>query len=123
MIRLKLLEGVPSRSHSTSDTHADSGRAMPIAECTQRRGAGSQTHSRVSTARGAFLIREKATSRVLPQTGLIIKRFASPNSPLFALLMIRMMMLLLLLLPDRSRCEVVLSRSGHIDSSHHHLAA
>lgn len=70
MIRLKVLEGVPSRSHSTSDTHADSGRAMPIAECTQRRGAGSQTLSRVSTARGAFLIREKASSRVLPQTGL-----------------------------------------------------
>lgn len=96
MIRLTLFEGVASRSHSTSDTHADIGRVMPMAECTQRRGADFQTHSRVSTACGAFLIREEASSRVLPPTWLIVKTLASPDPSLFALLM-------MLLLPDRSR--------------------
>lgn len=57
VIRLTLLEGVPSRSHSTSDTHADSGSYMLAAECTQRRGADAQTHGRVSTARGPLIIR------------------------------------------------------------------
>lgn len=32
-IRLELLEGVPTRRHSTSDIHADRGRSMPTADC------------------------------------------------------------------------------------------
>lgn len=79
MVRLTLPEGVPSRSHSTPDTHADSGRSMPIAEYTPRLGADYQTNGRVSTARDAFPISGKASSRVLARIGLITKRPASPN--------------------------------------------
>lgn len=43
------------------------GIVCPWPGARKRRGADSQTHGRVSTARGAFLIREKASSRVLPQ--------------------------------------------------------
>lgn len=81
VIRLTLLEGVPSRSHSTPDTHADSGRSMPIAEYTPRLGADYQTNGRVSTARDAFPIRGKASSRDLARIGLVTKRPASPNPP------------------------------------------
>lgn len=43
------------------------GVVCPWPGARKRRGADSQTHGRVSTARGAFLIREKASSRVLPR--------------------------------------------------------
>lgn len=67
VIRLTLLEGVPSRSHSTSDTHADSGSYMLAAECTQRRPGFSSSwspHHTSSKKQTAVLCREQNRSSV-----------------------------------------------------------